>query len=174
MGRNKNAYDPHSDPIAVVQDPPLDDKPTRTLPGSEERICVYADRVARGRRIFHPDDRALPDRIGYAPSVHDDRLRGKIVKRKPRKVVEVKNQQERPEPSIYLEGPGAAARRERMRLKQKTPEQKARDAARNKAARAFRRKAAETATLSHRMKRSSRDPLGHLIRTGMEVLDNEH
>ena len=42
---------------ADTDDPPLDDTPTDTEPGSPERQLVYADRAARGRAVLHPDDR---------------------------------------------------------------------------------------------------------------------
>jgi hypothetical protein len=36
--------------------PPPPERPTDALPGTEERVRIYAERVSRGRSIFHPRD----------------------------------------------------------------------------------------------------------------------
>lgn len=48
--------------------------PTSALPGSEEKIRVFEERVARGEDIFHPDDaQAEPlKRVCYALKVYRD------------------------------------------------------------------------------------------------------
>lgn len=37
--------------------PPLPAEPTFAIPGSQEKMRIMMERVARGERVFHPDDR---------------------------------------------------------------------------------------------------------------------
>lgn len=40
---------------------PLPEWPTRTRPGSEDRIRVYAERAEAGEALFHPDDLTIEE-----------------------------------------------------------------------------------------------------------------
>jgi hypothetical protein len=78
-------YSIATDDCAGETDLPLDSHPTKTIPGTEERILAYADRASRGKCIFHPGDSKMPAHLSFKP-VHDragNAFRGHLLQRVP-------------------------------------------------------------------------------------------
>ncbi len=49
-------------------DPPLPPRPTAALPGSEEKLRAFEERLRRGQSLFHPDDPREPrPHLGRGP-----------------------------------------------------------------------------------------------------------
>jgi hypothetical protein len=50
--------------IAEYRELPLPESPTKTVPGSMQRLKAYRERIARGEAIFHPNDTTLNGVVG--------------------------------------------------------------------------------------------------------------
>lgn len=132
-------YDPKKDKVLEEPAAPLAKQPTAALPGTPEKIEVMAERMARGEQVIHPDDAKLPDEVAFMPEiVGPDIIRGKRVLQGPEGVKKIRDQLQR-SVATYSDGPQYEARMARRNAAHKSPEWKAKHAARKKAARAFQR-----------------------------------
>lgn len=72
----------------AMEDLPLADKPTPSLPGTSERLRIMAERARRGQALFHPDDATWEDASADRVAIAGCRLRNGVASRLEQPLVE--------------------------------------------------------------------------------------
>lgn len=89
--------------------PPLPLQPTRTLPGSEDRLKVMIARRDGGYQVFHPDDLTWESKIAERLGIAGCRLRNGVPDRLGMPVVEQRHDGQHPVAASIPEGFSLAA-----------------------------------------------------------------